>query len=91
MPRRQTSTDRKVHENRIRWQAERWGWRLTKTRERYGPIANTWGIWDDTAKTWVFAGPDGFGRSLEACEAFLADLQASAQNGRAPQTITEPA
>jgi hypothetical protein len=79
MPKRRSSrtysADRKVHENRIRWLAKRWGWWLTKTRERYGPLAGTWGIWNDAEKRWVFAGPDGFGKTLEECEAFLVDLQ----------------
>jgi hypothetical protein len=86
MPRPRTSTDRKAHENRVRLHAQRWGWWLTKTRERYGPLAATWGIWDDAAKRWVFAGPDGFGKSLEECEAFLEAAQAA--NGHVPQSKT---
>jgi len=70
-----SASSEKVHENRIRWRAKRWGWWLTKTRERYGPLARTWGLWDDAEQRWVFAGPDGFGKSLEECEAFLAELQ----------------
>jgi hypothetical protein len=63
--------NRKVHENRVRGQAERWGLRLIRTRQRDGVLVGTYGLYDDLADDWALSGPLGYGKSLEECEAYL--------------------
>lgn len=60
-----------MRENRVREKAARWGLRLTRSRQRDGLLAGTYGLWDDAANKWTFAGADGWGRSLDEIEAFL--------------------
>ena len=75
MPKRRArpfSAHPKVAENRVRGLAERWGLRLTRSRQRDGPLVGTYGLWDDQVQAWTFAGgASGWGKSLEDCERYL--------------------
>jgi hypothetical protein len=67
------SVNPKVRENRIRAKAERYGLRLTRSRQRDGPLVGTYGLVNDATENWAFAGdhPLGYGKSLDEVEAFL--------------------
>jgi len=88
MPKRRAKTPAKTHsvnpkvrENRLRAKAERYGLRLTRSRQRDGPLVGTYGLFDEVADDWKFAGnhPDGYGKTLDEVETFLAsDLKVSA-------------
>jgi hypothetical protein len=71
----------KMHENRVRARAARYGLRLSRSRQRDGSVARSYGIWDDRAQAWVLAGPGGWGWSLAACEAYLRRIAAEHANG----------
>jgi hypothetical protein len=74
MPKRRAKTysaHPKIAENRVRGLAERWGLRLTRSRQRDGALVGTYGLYDDLADEWSFAGPWGWGKSLDECEQYL--------------------
>ena len=74
MPKRRArslSVHPKVAENRVRGLAERWGLRLTRSRQRDGLLVSTYGLWDDQVEAWAFAGPYGYGKPLAECEQYL--------------------
>lgn len=74
-PTRTPSVHPKVVENRVRDHAKRWHLELRRTREQYGPIARSYGLWDADGEDWACAGPLGYGKTLEEIESYLAALQ----------------
>lgn len=68
---RELSVNPKVRENRIRAKAERYGLRLTRSRQRDGVLVGTYGLVNEVTQEWALAGPLGYGKSLDEVEAFL--------------------
>jgi len=73
------SVSEKMVENRVRAKAERYGLWLTRSRKRDSPIRGTYGLVSDgVTEEWAFAGPLGWGKTLEECEEYLRQVTAPA-------------